>query len=94
MGFVTTGKPLSADHPFFATGEGDGLDNEEVLNVHSALQTQEQEEEDDDDYDGNDEDYYLQDYGRGGDMVYEENTFFDAPEFAEGGGEHVSMEQE
>lgn len=101
MGFVTTGKPLSADHPFFATGRADNSDKENNLDVHSGPQFQELEEEDED-YDSDGEDHYLQDDHRGQDMAYDENfsededgnTFFDAPEFVEGGREHVGADEE
>ncbi|KAJ4350053.1 uncharacterized protein N0V89_008674 [Didymosphaeria variabile] len=89
MGFITTGKPLSADHPFFLTSAAEELNREANARVPLGGEMQQQdgdEEEDEDDEDVEDEfhDGEDHDYGDEGDNQarFEEgdSAFFDAAE--------------
>lgn len=55
MGFITTGKPLSADHPFFLTSAVEELDREANAPVplmhEDKVDLDEDEDEDEDDED-------------------------------------------
>jgi hypothetical protein len=98
MGFITTGKPLSADHPFFSTDSNDA--NNEVRLQSTAgeiVHLEDDEEESDDDDDHAKEHLFKanEDDGQGGDEgevfhdaeeeahVNVENTFFDLGAYAQ-----------
>jgi hypothetical protein len=91
MGFVTTGKPLSADHPFFMTTaaaqEFDREANAKVPLGGAVHQEGDLDEDDDDDEDDEDDEFYDgEDHGRedkeDNQARFEEgdSTFFDAAE--------------
>jgi len=96
MGFITTGKPLSADHPFFSSVEQEvGGD----FRLPTTLVSQIEEDDDDESDDGEDhakEHLFQHDEGDDGHEVFhdaaeefhedEENTFFN-------GGEYVHAEE-
>ncbi|OAG11713.1 uncharacterized protein CC84DRAFT_1133705 [Paraphaeosphaeria sporulosa] len=90
MGFITTGKPLSADHPFFLTDAAEELGAEANAPVppggamhqdEASLNEMEDDDEDDEDdfHDGED---HGGDTGEDNRARFEEgdNTFFDAVE--------------
>lgn len=85
MGFVTTSKPLSEDHPFFHINAKDHeSDNQAKFDLLPT--SQEQEEQEDSDVDGDDDDDYHQedqidhvdDDDVKGRFEENENAFFDA----------------
>ncbi|KAL1610088.1 hypothetical protein SLS60_001753 [Paraconiothyrium brasiliense] len=88
MGFITTGKPLSADHPFFLTSASEELDWEANARVPlgGVIQQLDRDEEEDDDSDGDDEFHDGEDHDQGDEennqARFEEgdSTFFDAAE--------------
>ncbi|KAF2683160.1 hypothetical protein K458DRAFT_305959 [Lentithecium fluviatile CBS 122367] len=92
MGFVTTGKPLHADHPFFLAAANDHLKHEPEF--HASTDPDEDDEEDSDDDDGHDDDEIFQrDHGahnghhevehEDDEFDEENNTFFDTPDYFE-----------
>ncbi|KAF2029595.1 hypothetical protein EK21DRAFT_67348 [Setomelanomma holmii] len=87
MGFITTAKPLSADHPFFsATGRENEPDNGHVTAVQNTLVKEEGDDDDSDDGEDHEKEYlFQQDEEDDGVEVYHdteeefddrENTFF------------------
>ena len=54
MGFITTGKPLSAEHPFFAATENGGGGCTEVQPAPRPIQIKEDDDDDDESDDGED----------------------------------------
>jgi hypothetical protein len=77
MGFITTGKPLSADHPFFSA---DQKDEQADAKFPGTFATQiEEDEESDDDEDHAKEHLFQRDEGDDGN-----DEFHDAEEFDEG----------
>jgi hypothetical protein len=87
MGFITTGKPLSADHPFFSAAKKEA-------DFDTARVTTMEENSDDESDDGDDlakEHLFQQDAGEGHEVFHdvqedhedEENTFFDVRAQAE-----------
>jgi hypothetical protein len=100
MGFVTTGKPLTADHPFFLASTSTNVGTEPQLK-HAPFNAQGDEEDDSDDDDGHDEDdmFHKEDVDdrrhldvADDDFDEENNTFFDADEYVEGGFEQNKEE--
>jgi hypothetical protein len=59
MGFITTGKPLSADHPFFRSAGKDEPNAKAPVWEPSAAQEKDDESEDDDD---NDYDFFDEEH--------------------------------
>ncbi|KAJ4298924.1 hypothetical protein N0V90_004167 [Kalmusia sp. IMI 367209] len=104
MGCVTTGKPLSADHPFFLSSTMDEPEKEAKSSAFSGVHVQDEEENSDGD-DGDDEgdDEFLpheDDRNQGdheddeGEFDEAENTFFDAQEIIESDNEEEEEEEE
>jgi hypothetical protein len=100
MGFITTGKPLSADHPFFSTIIEDAdLDDKFHPAVTRALQLDDDDDESDDGDDQAKEHLFQHDEGDDSHEVFhdaeevleafdeKDNTFFD-------GGAYVHAEKE
>lgn len=92
MGFITTGKPLSADHPFFSADQKDEQADARFPGTFATQIEEDEESDDDEDHakehlfqrdegdDGNDEFHDAEDFDEG-------NTFFD-------GGAYVHPEDE
>lgn len=84
MGYITTGKPLSVNHPFFSTtisNEGNGKEQQfAAQDTHAA-------EVDDDRYDSEDDEDCAKEYlfHHDDDEDDEEYAFHDAEEFAKTG---------
>jgi hypothetical protein len=93
MGFITTGKPLSADHPFFLESDNKEATAEPKLKqVFFGAPEDEVEDEGSDSDDDQDEVYHGQHYEHGSSMDVtisdddeETNDFFDADEYIESG---------
>ncbi|KAF2133722.1 hypothetical protein P153DRAFT_330168 [Dothidotthia symphoricarpi CBS 119687] len=93
MGFITTGKPLSADHPFFSTAEDKSeLESKFSMAAHTTQITEEDEESDDDEDHGKehlfqhngDDDGGMDMHDDEDDYDDEENIFFAGGAYVEG----------
>lgn len=96
MGFLSTGKPLSPDHPLFQTSPvdnmadiGSKLSSANIHSDESSSDDSEDDEEDDeyddrhdDDYDPEKEKFYDAGERQGG-HDGEDNAFFQGPEYTE-----------
>ena len=91
MGFVTTGKALTADHPFFlSTSKPDEADSEPGPAVFKARQNEDSDSDSDDDHEEDEHfeddggDYHREDSASDGEEYDEkDNVFFEAQEFVE-----------
>ncbi|KAF1962412.1 hypothetical protein CC80DRAFT_400484 [Byssothecium circinans] len=102
MGFVTTGKPLSANHPFFLASAGNEPTVEPKLKKvffgapeaeQDEVPSDSEDEQDDEDYEFHGVDEDLVD-GRDGSLDGEDSDFFDAEEYVEGGKSDEENENE
>lgn len=76
MGFITTGKPLSANHPFFSSAEKDEGGNAKVPTAYAT----QVEEDDDDDESDDDEDHAKEHLFQNDEGDEEGEVFHDAEE--------------
>jgi hypothetical protein len=92
MGFITTGKPLSADHPFFSAAKKEAdLDTKLLATARVTTMEENSDDESDDGDDLAKEHLFQQDAGEGHEVFHdaqedhedEENTFFDVRAQAE-----------
>jgi len=94
MGYVTTGKALVADHPFFQQSNAEEPSKEPIadMTVPAALEEEESEESEDELEDRIDEEPahdqgIMDDFITNENVVEDgENTFFDAEEYVEANG--------
>jgi len=100
MGFITTGKPLSAKHPFFSTAEQVAQVNVHVQPSAQVTSVDQEDEDESDDEDHAKEHLFQQDEGDEDEVYHdaeeelneEDNTFFDGKAYV--GAEEESEEEE
>jgi hypothetical protein len=94
MGYVTTGKPLTADHPFFLTSEKEDIGAGPVLKSRENGANRSVEDDSEDEYDDDifpeEEENAMQAHpGHAEDQFgAEDNTFFDAEEYHQAFGDN------